>query len=461
MQAQWRDKTFTITQKSLDSLRELSASFKLEKKSDKTSSTNIITGHELQNFTAEYTVGVVVGSDALSEYQTMKKYLGLCGPFILGDALYGPDYVMLKKVSLDTEQLTADGKFITATISLEFQEYSPQGNVPSSTAAEYVSPIKRDYYKEEPKAVEDLVLKVLYNGVNITDSISINQCVHDMFACSQADTLLMKFNDVNKVWDSWKAKNENLIEIVCGIAKSGKMYIDSCDPENGLYELRASSIPPDAKEPHTKSWEDVKLLQLGKEIADRHNLGFESYGVEDRLYSYVRQENESDYEFLQKRCDLESLAFVVYNQKLILYSEEYLESQDAAKELEIAEDADFKYSDDSRKGLSAMTIKNGNITGTYKSTNGLTRTDERTVQTYLSGTDEANRFAKGLLRQENKNLATGYLKDALMREFSAGSVLGIKTQGASSWNGKVLVSHIRQDYVNSATKLFFRKCEVV
>ena len=80
---------------------------------------------------------------------------------------------------------------------------------------------------------------------------------------------------------------------------------------------------------------------------------------------------------------------------------------------------------------------------------------------YLSGQEEADRFAKGILRQENKNLVTGIFKDAIMREFSAGSIMGIKTAGANSWNGNAFISHIRQDYVNSVSKVFFRKAEVV
>ena len=85
------------------------------------------------------------------------------------------------------------------------------------------------------------------------------------------------------------------------------------------------------------------------------------------------------------------------------------------------------------------------------------KTDTRRIQTYLSSTDEANRFAKGIWKQEQKKLSTGHINDDIMREFSAGSVINLKTTGADSWNGKVFVSHIRQDYVNSKSKLFFRK----
>jgi hypothetical protein len=44
-----------------------------------------------------------------------------------------------------------------------------------------------------------------------------------------------------------------------------------------------------------------------------------------------------------------------------------------------------------------------------------------------------------------------------MREFSAGSVMKITTAGANTWDGNGFVSHIRQDYIKSTSKVFFRK----
>ena len=456
-QAKWKDRVFSITSNTIRTLTELGTSYKVKKKTDSTSSTTVIDGHELQSFSLSYEVSLVTGINPLTEYTTMKSYLGAYGPLLLQGTLYGPNNVMLEGVELDSDKISNDGKVINGKITLSFKEYNVGGK---TTAAKYLSKTKRSFYQNDPIAIADKVLKVFYNGVNITNDISINSCIHDMFACSTADTLTLKFNDINKVWDTWKPQNEDIISIVCGVAKSGAMYIDSVVPENGLMTLRATSIPPTAKTVNNKSWENVRLLQLAKEIADRHGLGFESYGVEDRVYSYVRQENKPDFEFLQQRCELESLAFLVYDKKLVLYSEEYLESQKPVKTITIDTDKDFTYTNNAQKGYGKITVKNGNLTGTYKSSNGLSKVKEIIIQTYVSGQEEANRFAKGILRQENKNLTTGIFKDAIMREFSAGSIMGIKTVGANSWNGNAFISHIRQDYIKSTSKVFFRCTEV-
>lgn len=457
-QAKWKDRTFSLTPTSLKLLQEVGISYKIKKKTDNTSSKTKISGGELQTFNIEYNVSIVAGVVPLTEYKTMRLYLGLYGPLLLQGTLFGPANVILNNVSLESENITADGKILTGKITLSFEEYSAKSK---TKAAQYKSPIKRSCFKDEPHAVEDDILKVFYNQKEITDSISVNSCIHDMYACSTADTLTLTFNDIKRLWDGWKPQKEDVISVVYGLAKTGAMFINSVEPENGLMTIRASSIPPTAKNKHNKSWENVKLLQLAKEIADRNNLSFKNYGVTDRLYSYVRQENLSDFEFLQKRCELESLAFVVYDKTLVLYSEEYLEKQSPAKTIQIEADTDFTYTDNGQKGYGKINVRNGDITGTYTSKNGLSKAKDIVISTFISGQDEANRFAQGILRQENKNLASGIFKDAIMQEFSAGSIIDLKTIGANSWNGNVFVSHLRQDYINLKTKMFFRKAEVL
>lgn len=458
IQFQWRNNTISISKNVYQRLKELSASFRIKKKSDGTSSSVVITGSELQSFSIPVPL---VGVDALDVYETWRSQLGQIGPMLVGGTLFGPNNVMLQKVSLSSNSVSNRGELVNSTMTLTFGEWEAQGKDFKSNAMPYISPIKRDCYKDTPEAVEDLVLKVFYGDTDITDAIDINSCIHDMFADSCSDTLEIVFNDVNKVWDGWSAEKGNIISVTCGIAKSGQMFINSVDPENGLMTLKASSIPPSAKDKHSKSWEDVKTSQLAQEIAERHGLGFESYGVDDQLYSYVRQENESDFDFLQRRCDLESLAFVVYDKKLVLYSEEYLENQEPAEDIELGPEADFNFKDDALKGYGSIVIKNGSYTGEYTSSNGLDKTVTQVIQTYISSQAEANRFAKGILRQMNKKLSAGHWKDTIRRELSAGSVLNLKTTGAKSWDGKVLISHIRQDYVNSKSKVFFRKAEVL
>lgn len=300
VQFKWNNNVFSVSKKNYQRIKELSESFKIKKKSDGTSSTVVITGSELQTFSFDIPIINTLNSDPRKVYELWRKQLGMSAPMLAQDALFGPNNVRLNKVSLKSDKISNAGVLLFATLTLTFEEDEKQGKNFKSKAMPYISPIKRAYFKDEPQAVENLILKVFYNEKDITDAIDVNTCIHDMYACSRADSLLLTFNDVNKVWDKWKPNKEELISIVCGVAKSGRMFIESVTPENGLMTLIASSCPPTSKKKNNKSWENIWFLQLGKEIADRHNLAFESYGVQDRLYSYVRQENEPDFDFLQK-----------------------------------------------------------------------------------------------------------------------------------------------------------------
>lgn len=460
VQAQWSDRQFKITSNQLKMLESFGTSYKIKKKTDGTTGTTKIEGHELQNISLSYTISPQVGVNPINEYLIMRSYLGKTAPLLVGNTLFGPDNLMLVNVALSANLISPTGVILSGTITLDLKEYEAEGVQVAAKGAKYQSPIKKSKKEFIKSGLADIGLKILYNGKDITKDISVSSCIHDMFACSQADKLLIKFNDAKRLWDGWKPSKEDVISVSYGIAKTGAMYIDSVVPENGLMTLRASSIPPTAMDKTDKSWENVHLLQLAKEIASRHGLEFEKYDVEDRIYSYVRQPNISDFEFLQQRCNLESLAFVVYDKKLVLYDETKLETAEPVKQVNITADNDFSYTDSSQKGYGKIAVSNGSLTGNYTSGSGLTNALTQTISTAISGQAEADRFAKGLLRQANKNLTNGVFKLPLMREFSAGSVMKIVTTGANSWNGNGFVSHIRQDYINSTSKVFFRKAVV-
>jgi len=300
-------------------------------------------------------------------------------------------------------------------------------------------------------------MQLLYENVDIFDQVAISQCIYDSYAESQSDTLRVVFADGNDLWDAWKPEKNHKIRAVLGGCDTGDMYVMSVRPENGKMCLRASSVPPSHNDKSNKSWTAVRFKQLCQEIAGRHNLTCEFYGVTDYTYEYVNQQNKEDFIFLSERCVLEGCAFLVYKGKLVVYSESYIENQAAGNVLDIPQSVKFEYQDSSQDAYSSCAVKNGTFVGQYSAGEG-EKVITKVINTRMSSQAEANRYAMNILRFSNKGMTSGVVtSDYYLPGFAAGTLIQLNTAGTPSWNVPVFMTHVRHDMVKATTKLFFRK----
>lgn len=301
-------------------------------------------------------------------------------------------------------------------------------------------------------------MKLYYNGADIYDGVSVNYCVHEMHAERQADTLVIRFNDVTGVWSKWQPAAGDTLRFTEGAADTGKMFIHSMKSENGLFTVRAMSMPLSGKAKRSKVWEGVRFLQLGKEIAKSHGLTFKSYGCTDHLYTHLKQERETDFALFSRVCMLEGCQMLIYDGKLLAYSERYIESQPPAGTLEVTESGVFAYHDNRATCYGSCEISSGSYAGKFKAPNApntnVLRPDT-TIQ--VTSNAEAARFAKGLLRNANKHGRTGQFSRALLTGYAAASMVKLKTAKASMWDGAVFLCKVRHDYVGNKSTLYFRE----
>ena len=301
-------------------------------------------------------------------------------------------------------------------------------------------------------------MKLYYEGVDITGKISITRCEHETYAEKRSDQLLLCFNDAAGLWNFWKPERGEKVRLVDGADDTGDMYVTGIQPENGLYTLRAMSMPLSGENVNSRTWEDVRLLQIGQDIASKHGLKFKAYNVTDHKYSYLKQEQQTDFEFFHRRCQLEGCAMLIYNGALIMYDEQQMEAKPAADTIKIGADGRFTFFDDSAQSFGTAEIVNGSYRGTFSDKNanpGRLLKPKAVIE--CTSNAEASRFARGLLRAANKNTRTGYFRRTLTKGVAAASVINIENEKASSWDGKIFVTRTRHNFLTGESKIYFRK----
>lgn len=301
-------------------------------------------------------------------------------------------------------------------------------------------------------------MKLIYNGADITKSVFINRCEHETYAEKRADSLMIRFVDSGNRWNAWQPKSGDTIRYRDGAADTGVMHVSRIVPSNGLITFYATTMPPTGDTVKSRAWENIRLLKIGEDIAAEHGLRFQSYGVTDRVYAYIRQDNRSDFDFLQARCLLEGCAMVVYDGKLVIYDERTRESARATTRIKIGDDGRFEFSDRSGESYSSAEIASGEYFGAFYANDVTTGRVLRPRQPIeCASNEEALRFARGILRDANKNAYTGSFRRKLTRDYAAGSVVEIENTKASRWNGRVFITRTRMDYVKGEIKIFFRR----
>lgn len=299
------------------------------------------------------------------------------------------------------------------------------------------------------------MIKVEYQGKDITDSVTVNRCWIDQYAEEHGDTIKIIFSDVEGLWDSWAPTVGDKIRVYNGNIDSGIQYVRRTHPTVGRYEIDAGAIPPSVGGEKKHEWRQITKLQLAGDIAGKCGLTLKTYGVKDRIFKNLKQDYEEDLKFFQKLCMVEGDAFIVYDGQMILYSEDYMESQSPAETIALDMDNYPEYWN--KRVLSSLTVRNDSISYTYTNGSG-SPSKVLYVPLYIDSQGTAERYAKNLYHFYDKMKKGGYFyySSPIDDGYTAGSVAEIKTDNRPSYNGKAFIYHVRFDTADNRAKIFFR-----
>ncbi|RCX20876.1 hypothetical protein DFR58_10178 [Anaerobacterium chartisolvens] len=302
-------------------------------------------------------------------------------------------------------------------------------------------------------------MRVIYEGRDITGAVQIRKADITDNAGGIADSLELKLADTEGLWSKWKPQKGNKIEVIEKGFSSGQMFIDYIQQDRGGMRMKALPIPLNAKSSNTKAWESVRFLELASEISGKYGFELEVYGLENWLYERVDQIDRTDFEFLAWRCVLEGYALKLCGQKVVIYSQKQYEAKEPTRTVNLEKfDGDFDFSSVSIGLYSSCNITYAAQTGPISYTFKPSAASVGSVlkpKMYVNNQAEAERFAKNLLRAENKKEHTGRIQMELDTGLAAGCNINIAGIGLA--DGKYFVEQATHMLASEKTILKLRR----
>lgn len=292
--------------------------------------------------------------------------------------------------------------------------------------------------------------KVIYNGVDITESITVISCNMTDSNGGKQDYCKITFANGEKMWQAWQPQYNDKVNIVHGYSDSGIMYVNAIDSTQNRYSLILLPTPTTAKKKNSRIWRDVTLSEIINDVAK--NIGFkvEFYGFKDYYYTTKTQANKTDIAFMCEMCAYEGYNVKIYNEIFVIYDEKTLYLSEAQSTIS-PEDCTFSSFNDENAPLSAFTVKYYDIskrqeisyTATAKGIDG----GSDAIILKVDNMAQAERFANNILSKNNNYIECGTLKLKNADNFASGSLINLS--GFDGKNGKWYINESVFDTVNN------------
>lgn len=300
-----------------------------------------------------------------------------------------------------------------------------------------------------------MALKIKHNGVEITKGKPPSKCfLYDRYG-EMLDSLSISFPKEYQDLDFFQYDE---LEVIADGFSTGVMYVDGANLVGGEYYAEAISYKHINRNKSSGLWKNISLLEFAKDIAKNSGLTLKTYGVTDYVYNAISKVNETDLECLNRICKREGYSIKCDNGCLLIFNEHYLESNAKPLELKKSEvNPNYMFSRNS-SGLSKVTVQYYDFENDkkieYTAIDNDIQGGSRVITEYVKDAGEAERFAKGYLRQANKAYLTATISMQLRTDISAGTVLSLKE--FEEYSGNYVAYEAVHDVLNERTMLKIR-----
>lgn len=283
-------------------------------------------------------------------------------------------------------------------------------------------------------------MELTINGVRAEDRFEIDSLAVTDNAGGQADSMEMALDTDVPDFAIIAPQKGDVIRFADGSLDSGRMYVDECRQIPGQYTVKAMAIPHEAKLPHNRGWEDVRLSDLIEETAQRYGFGMEIYSSTDFRYQRLRQKDTSDLDFLRMRCMLEGWTLKVYDQKLIAYNCYELEAVAPQRTLSI--EGDYRFVDSSAPWYDAVHLVTPTLSAEYRQSEGSRVLTINNIPFFSLA--EGQRYCRGILHAQNRKARRQTFPADTDMPVAAGAVVRIEGEGLQA--GKYFVERVRWNH---------------
>ena len=297
-------------------------------------------------------------------------------------------------------------------------------------------------------------MNVIYQGTDITEMIDVQGAQATDCEGGRADELCLQLSDVEKIWDQWSPRLGDEIRLIEDGYNSGVMYLDEIMSGPAECTLRASSLNHLMRVETFRAWEGITLRRLISEFATRYGLKYDLYDVPDVTYQRIAQYGDYDMAWLSRRCMMEGCALKIFGGQLVVYDQHKTEQSAPTATIELTNNTPYAYREVGHLARSACIVESGAARGRFDAPDGAGPT--MYVRDVAAGSiAEAERYARGFLREQNKRVSTLSVRQILEGIYAAGEC--VQVEGNVAAEGTWFISMVKYDFIGGMVALELRR----
>ena len=295
----------------------------------------------------------------------------------------------------------------------------------------------------------DTEVTLIYEGIDITDSVLIAGCVHRDVSRSESDCLKLRLENA-ETWFRWGPKANDRIRVKRNGYDTGELYLNTVLPEDGSYVILATGMKCGAKQERFQTYRDMTLAQIMQLCAAECGMGARLYGVDGAtLYPYLLREELSAPAFLEQLCACEGALLKCLDGDFVAIGIEYAQKLFAVQTLEVdMGQTGVRYMD--RRDMRWAGVQ---ILSPYASGSALDAAAGGQTRLFgdlpVQDDAQAKRWAKGLLLPHNRQAETLVVESPFNPGYTAAARVDV--DGNDDVFGAWIIDEVEHDLIEGTS----------